>query len=107
MQISQNVFNFLAVVEFQPADYDIRNFLAHEAFLEHSRLGVRAIQKRDVVIVKVFVFDEPLNLPRHRQRLQQIAFATHEFNFIADFVLRPKIFGLAVDIVLNNRVRCV
>ena len=101
VQIRENILDFLAVVKLQPADYEVRNFLVHETLLEQPRLRIGAVEQRDFVIGKIFVGDEPLNLSCDNRRLQNVIVATDELNFLAEFVLRAEIFGLAIDIVLS------
>ena len=104
MQIRYKVFYLLAVVELQPADYDIRYALLHEPFLEQPRLCVRAVEYRNLIVAKTFLLHEPPNLSRHGSRLLSVAVAVGKDNLIAEVVLSPKIFGLAVNVVPNNFV---
>ena len=104
MQISKNIFNFLAVVKLQPADYDIRNFFMHKFFLEQSGLRIGAIKQGNFVVGKIFLRDEPLNFLSDNRRLKHIRFARDKFNFFAGLVFRPKIFRFAIEIILDNGV---
>ena len=103
-QIGQNVFNFLAVVEFEPADHSVRYARVHEAFFQRARLSVGAVQYCHVAVRGI------------EQRFLLYSFAGDEIRLVAfiacrivnDFfalrIIRPELFWLAVDIVFNDAV---
>jgi hypothetical protein len=102
-EVGQRVLDLRPLVEARAADYLVGDSIADEHVLEHARLGVGAVEDRDVV-ARVPLVDEALHLRHHEASFGVLVVELVYVHGIALTQLRPKRLRLARAVVGDNRV---
>ena len=68
-QISENILNLLALIEFQTADHAIGNTALNQGFLENTRLRIGAVKHSHIAQLGVFLLLQLLHTLNNKARL--------------------------------------
>ena len=103
-QVREHVLHFTTVVELQPADDAVRDAGAHQRFLDHAALRVRAVEDRDVAEPLTVGLGEARGLVRDERRLVVLVFGVVAGDELTADLLRPQLLRVARRVVGDHRV---
>ena len=106
-QIGNDVFNFLALVEFKPAYHIVADAAFNQHFFKNTALRVGAVQNCHIAQLFVFGALQILQLFNYKACLVALVHRLKINNIGAALVFRPQIFRLAAGIVFYNRIGSV
>ena len=103
-EISNNILNFLALVETQSAINAIRNTLLSELLLEAAALGIGAVENGKITILAAILALDTLHILRHNRRLFLVAVSRLILNLLTLRILAEHILRNLVAVVFNQTV---
>ena len=103
-EISNNILNFLALVETQSAIDAIRNTLLSELLLEAAALGIGAVENGKITILAAILAPDTLHVLRHNRRLFLVAVSRLILNLLALRILAEHILRNLVAVMLDQTV---
>ena len=102
-QVGQRVLDFLALEEAQAAIDLVRNAAAEQFVLEHARLGVRAIEERDLVAADAFAH-QFADFVDDEARLVEVGPALEGADRLAGAGVGPQVLAQPLAVVPDQRV---
>ena len=106
-QISENILNLLALIEFQTADHAVGNTALNQRFLENTRLRIRAVKHSHIAQLGVFLLLQLLHALNNEARLVMLVRRFISGNQRACIIIRPQAFRLASGVIVNHGIRCI
>ena len=103
-EISNNILDFLALVETQSAINAIRNTLLSELLLEAAALGIGTIENGKITILAAILAPDTLHVLRHNHRLFLVAVRRLILNLLTLRILAEHILRNLVAVVLDQTV---
>ena len=103
-EISNNILNFLALVETQSAIDAIRNTLLSELLLEAAALGIGTVENGKITILASILAPDTLHILRHNHRLFLVAVSRLIQNLLALRILTEHILRNLVAVMLYQTV---
>ena len=103
-EISNNILNFLALVETQSAINAIRNTLLSELLLEAATLGIGAVENGKITILAAILAPDTLHVLRHNRRLFLVAVSRLILNLLTLRILAEHILRNLVAVMLDQTV---
>ena len=103
-EISNNILNFLALVETQSAINAIRNTLLSELLLEAAALGIGAVENGKITILATILAPDTLHVLRHNRRLFLVAVSRLILNLLTLRILAEHILRNLVAVMLDQTV---
>ena len=103
-EISNNILNFLALVETQSAINAIRNTLLSELLLEAAALGIGTVENGKITILASILAPDTLHVLRHNRRLFLVAVSRLILNLLTLRILAEHILRNLVAVMLDQTV---
>ena len=103
-EISNNILNFLALVETQSAIDAIRNTLLSELLLEAAALGIGAVENGKITILAAILAPDTLHILRNNCRLFLVAVSRLILNLLPLRILAEHILRNLVAVMLDQTV---
>ena len=104
-QVGERVLDLGTLVEAHPADHLVRGAHADEHLLEHPRLGVRAVEHRDVGGPRAALARQLADAVGDESRLVALVVGHEADDLLAVAGLRPQPLVLAAPVAGDHRVR--
>ena len=106
-EISDNILDFLALIETQSAIDAIRNALFSELLLKAAALGVGTIQNGEIMIFAIILTLDALDVLSHDYRLFLVAVSRFVLQLLAYRIFAIYILLDLVAVKLNQTVGCL
>ena len=103
-EISDDILDFLALVEAQSAIDAVRNALLSELLLEASALGISAVENGEIIIAAIVLALDALDVLRHNQRLLLVAVGWLILYLLALGIPAEHLLGNLVAVAANQTV---
>ena len=103
-EISNNILNFLALVETQSAIDAIRNTLLSKLLLEAAALGIGTVENGKITILASILAPDTLHILRHNHRLFLVAVSRLILNLLTLRILAEHILRNLVAVMLDQTV---